>query len=428
MTSENDVLESIDKLYDQLFSKERQIADYIRANPQEVIMMNVSQLAKASKTSEATVVRTCKHLGYQGYYQMRLVLSRDIGTKSNDADLNEEGDFVQRIFEHNIQNLRAIASRLSKKELLTCAYKLTHATAVHILAIGNTTPIALDLSFRLSRFGVQAFSSSISEYYLNNVSLGKETDVVIALSGSGTAKQVLQAVDIAKETADVILLDKDLNVLLDGVLEGRRTFANLMKYIKLAVSFNFGEVLSVIIASVALPFLPETPIQLLVEGLLYDIGQLTLPFDHVDEEYLQKPRKFDMKGLKHFMLFMGPFSSCFDLIVFASLWFFLGIREASVFQTVWFVYSIVSNLIGMHMIRTAKIPFVQSHAHKMVYFSSILLCIIGIIVPFTFFGRMIGLVAIPLSYLGIIFGVTFLYCVLSLFAKKIYIKKYGEWI
>ena len=177
MTSENDVLESIDKLYDQLFSKERQIADYIRANPQEVIMMNVSQLAKASKTSEATVVRTCKHL----------------------ADLNEEGDFVQRIFEHNIQNLRAIASRLSKKELLTCAYKLTHATAVHILAIGNTTPIALDLSFRLSRFGVQAFSSSISEYYLNNVSLGKETDVVIALSGSGTAKQVLQAVDIAKD-------------------------------------------------------------------------------------------------------------------------------------------------------------------------------------------------------------------------------------
>ena len=170
MTSENDVLESIDKLYDQLFSKRK-----------------------------ATVVRTCKHLGYQGYYQMRLVLSRDIGTKSNDADLNEEGDFVQRIFEHNIQNLRAIASRLSKKELLTCAYKLTHATAVHILAIGNTTPIALDLSFRLSRFGVQAFSSSISEYYLNNVSLGKETDVVIALSGSGTAKQVLQAVDIVAE-------------------------------------------------------------------------------------------------------------------------------------------------------------------------------------------------------------------------------------
>ena len=212
MTSENDVLESIDKLYDQLFSKERQIADYIRANPQEVIMMNVSQLAKASKTSEATVVRTCKHLGYQGYYQMRLVLSRDIGTKSNDADLNEEGDFVQRIFEHNIQNLRAIASRLSKKELLTCAYKLTHATAVHILAIGNTTPIALDLSFRLSRFGVQAFSSSISEYYLNNVSLGKETDVVIALSGSGTAKQALQAVDIAKDIGMEIICitaDKD---------------------------------------------------------------------------------------------------------------------------------------------------------------------------------------------------------------------------
>ena len=249
-----------------------------------------------------------------------------------------------------------------------------------------------------------------------------------SLINSDVGVSVDTAVDIAKESADIILLEKDLHVLLEGVKEGRHTFANLMKYIKLAASFNFGEVMSVIIASIILPFLPETPIQLLVEGLLYDFGQLTLPLDNVDEEYLRKPKKIDIKGLKHFMLFMGPFSSCFDLIVFASLWFFLGIREAAVFQTVWFVYSIVSNLIGMHMIRTAKIPFVQSHAHKMVYFSSILLCIIGIIVPFTFFGRMIGLVAIPLSYLGIIFSVTFLYCVLSLFAKKIYIKKYGEWI
>lgn len=249
-----------------------------------------------------------------------------------------------------------------------------------------------------------------------------------SLTNSDVGVSVDTAVDIAKETADVILLDKDLNVLLDGVIEGRRTFANLLKYIKMAVSFNFGEVLSVIVASIALPFLPETPIQLLVEGLLYDFGQLTLPFDNVDEEYLQKPRRLDIKSLKNFMFFMGPFSSCFDLIVFASLWFVLGIREAAIFQTVWFSYSIVSNLIGMHMIRTAKVPFIQSHANKMVYFSSILLSIIGILVPFTPFGHMIGLVSIPISYIGVILVVTLLYCILSIFAKKIYIKKHKEWI
>ena len=248
------------------------------------------------------------------------------------------------------------------------------------------------------------------------------------LTNSDVGISVDTAVDIAKESADIILLEKDLHVLLDGVTEGRKTFGNLMKYIKMATSFNFGEVVSVIIASVLLPFLPETPIQLLVEGLLYDFGQLTLPFDNVDKEYLQKPRQFSLKSLKNFMLFMGPLSSIFDLIVFASLWFIFHLREAALFQTVWFSYSIVSNLLGMHIIRTAKIPFVQSNANKMVYLSSILLSIIGIIVPFTWLGKVIGLVPIPLPYMSVIIIVPILYCFVAMFAKKIYIKKYGEWI
>ena len=249
-----------------------------------------------------------------------------------------------------------------------------------------------------------------------------------SLTNSDVGISVDTAVDIAKESADIILLEKDLHVLLDGVTEGRKTFGNLMKYIKMATSFNFGEVMSVIIASVALPFLPETPIQLLVEGLLYDFGQLTLPFDNVDEEYLQKPRQFNIKSLKDFMLFMGPLSSAFDLIVFASLWFIFNLREVALFQTVWFTYSIISNLLGMHIIRTAKIPFVQSNAHKMVYLSSILLSVIGIIVPFTWLGKTIGLVPIPLPYMTIIIGVPILYCFVAMFAKKVYIKKHGEWI
>ena len=201
-----------------------------------------------------------------------------------------------------------------------------------------------------------------------------------------------------------------------------------MKYIKMAVSFNFGEVLSVIIASVLLPFLPETPIQLLVESLLYDFGQMTLPFDNVDKEYLSAPKRFDIKDLKNFMLFMGPLSSAFDMIVFASLWFVFGLREAASVQTIWFTYSIVSNLMGMHIIRTAKMPFKESHANKMVYISSISLMIIGILVPYTFLGNAIGLVPITLNYLHVIVGTSVLYCIIAIFAKKIYIRKYGNWI
>ena len=249
-----------------------------------------------------------------------------------------------------------------------------------------------------------------------------------SLTNSDVGISVDTAVDIAKESADIILLEKDLNVLLDGAKEGRKTFSNLMKYIKMAVSFNFGEVSSVIIASIFLPFLPITPIQLLVQSLLYDFGQLTLPFDNVDEEYLNKPKRWDIKSLKKFTLFMGPLSSCFDMIVFASVWFIFGIREAAVFQTIWFSYGVVSNLVGMHVIRTAKIPFVQSNAHKMVYFSSILLSIVAIIFPFTPLGQMIGLVAIPLQYLTVIIGVPILYCLVAMIAKKVYIKKFGEWI
>lgn len=249
-----------------------------------------------------------------------------------------------------------------------------------------------------------------------------------SLTNSDVGISVDTAVDIAKESADIILLEKDLNVLLDGVTEGRKTFVNLMKYIKMATSFNFGEVLSVIVASIALPFLPETPIQLLVESLLYDFGQMTLPFDNVDNDMIKKPKTFSIKSLKNFMLFMGPISSIFDLVVFATLWFIFGIREAATFQTVWFSYSIVSNLIGMHIIRTSKIPFIQSNAHKMVYFSSILLIIIGLIVPFTTLGSIIGLVPIAFKYIVMIFVITFFYCILALFAKKIYIRKYGDWI
>ena len=238
------------------------------------------------------------------------------------------------------------------------------------------------------------------------------------------------AVDITKETADLILLEKDLDVLTDGVIEGRKTFANLLKYIKLAVSSNFGESLSVLIASMFLPFFPITPIQLLVQNLLYDFGQLSLPYDNVDKENLEKPSKWDMKSIKRFMLYMGPASSIFDLMIFAILWFGFGLRlpDAALFQSIWFSYGVVSNLVGLHIVRTAKTPFIQSNASKAVYATSIILSIVAIIIPFTFIGEALGLVSIPLRYFSIILCVPILYCFLATFIKKKYIKKYGEWL
>lgn len=251
-----------------------------------------------------------------------------------------------------------------------------------------------------------------------------------SLTNAEVGISVDTAVDIAKETADIILLEKDLHVLVDGVVEGRKTFGNLLKYIKMAVSFNFGEVLSVLIASILVPFMPITPIQLLVQSLLYDFGQLSLPLDHVDKEYLEKPRRWNLTSIKNFMLFMGPTSSIFDLLVFSILWYGFKLRapDVALFQTIWFSYGVVSNLVGLHVIRTSKIPFFQSHASKGVYLSSITLSIVALIIPFTFIGNFIGLVALPLKYIALIITIPILYCFLALFVKKLYIKKYGEWI
>lgn len=252
-----------------------------------------------------------------------------------------------------------------------------------------------------------------------------------SLVNSDIGISVDTAVDIAKETADIILLEKDLKVLLDGVKEGRKTYANLIKYIKLATSFNFGEVLSVIVASVLLPFLPETPIQLLVEGVLYDFGQLTLPFDNVDAEHLNHPKNWNTNSLKKFMLIMGPLSSIFDMLVFAIMWFGFQLRTGNValFQTIWFTYSIVSNLVGMHIIRTNRRPILESSASKAVYASSILIIVASILLPYTFIGKSIGLVPIGGVYLLVFMvAIPLLYCLVAQGVKRWYIKKNGEWL
>lgn len=345
--------------------------------------------------------------------------------KKSISDLNKAGIRVIVLTGDNGEVARAICSKVGiNSKNIVLGGKIDKLSDAGVLRLLNNTNIFAKLSpiqkARIIRLLKE--NSNIVGY------MGDGINDAPSLVNSDVGISVDTAVDISKEAADIILLEKDLNVLLDGVKEGRRTFANLMKYIKMATSFNFGEVSSVIIASLLLPFLPITPIQLLVQSLLYDFGQLTLPFDNVDEEYLEKPRQWNIKSLRNFMLFMGPLSSTFDMLVFASLWFIFNVRDAATFQTIWFSYGVVSNLVGMHIIRTAKTPFIKSNASPIVYISSILLSIIAIIVPFTHLGRIIGLVAIPTKLLLVIIIIPILYCFVATFAKKIYIKKYGEWI
>ncbi len=186
-----------------------------------------------------------------------------------------------------------------------------------------------------------------------------------ALRDADVGISVDTATDIAKESADIILLEKDLMVLRKGVIYGRRTFGNIIKYIKMTASSNFGNMFSMLGASAFLPFLPMLPIQLLVQNLLYDISQISIPWDKMDAEYLEKPKKWDASGIARFMFFIGPISSIFDYATFALLFFFFKANSPahqSFFQSGWFIEGLLSQTLIVHMIRTTKIPFIQSWA------------------------------------------------------------------
>ncbi|HHY19640.1 MAG TPA: magnesium-translocating P-type ATPase [Firmicutes bacterium] len=257
---------------------------------------------------------------------------------------------------------------------------------------------------------------------INDAPALKEADVGISVDN---------AVDIAKESADIILLEKSLMVLEKGVIEGRRIFGNIVKYIKMTTSSNFGNVFSVVVASAFLPFLPMLPVQLLVQNLLYDISQISIPWDNMDEEYLREPRKWDADDLGRFMVFVGPISSIFDIATFWVMWHVFGantVAKQSLFHSGWFVVGLISQTLIVHMIRTEKIPFIQSNAAPPVLLLTSLIIASGVIIPYTTFGASIGLQPLPLAYFPWLIGILLGYCLLMQIVKKIYIKKYGSWL
>ncbi len=261
--------------------------------------------------------------------------------------------------------------------------------------------------------------------------LGDGINDAAALRQSDIGISVDSAVDIAKESADIILLEKDLMVLEQGVLSGRETFGNIIKYIKMTASSNFGNMFSVLAASAFLPFLPMLSIHLLIQNLLYDISQTAIPFDRMDKEFLMKPRRWDSSDLSRFMIFIGPISSIFDITTYLVMWFIFGCQSEemqTLFQSGWFIEGLLSQTLIVHMIRTRRIPFIQSNAAWPLMLMTFAIMAIGIAIPFTTFGSYIGLMPLPMSYFPWLIATLLCYCVLTQLIKMWYIRRFGKWL
>ena len=263
-----------------------------------------------------------------------------------------------------------------------------------------------------------------------------------ALKAADIGISVDTAVDIAKESAHVILLEKDLEVLVDGIIEGRKTYANMIKYIKMTASSNFGNIFSELAAAALLPFLPMLPLQLLLLNLIYDFSCIAIPFDNVDKEYLQKPRRWDASSLGRFMIWMGPTSSIFDWLTYAVMYFVIcplyagGVWGSSgcdsalfiaLFQTGWFIESMTSQSLVVHMIRSDKIPLFQSRSSWQLLLATVLAVGVAISLPFIpGLFTSLGLTPLPAVYFGYLALAILLYMLLATFAKNLYKRRYGE--
>ena len=249
-----------------------------------------------------------------------------------------------------------------------------------------------------------------------------------ALRAADIGISVDTAVDIAKEAADIILLEKSLMVLEEGVLEGRRTFANMLKYIKMTASSNFGNVFSVLVASAFLPFLPMLPMQILVQNLLYDISQIAIPFDNVDDELLKNPQRWQPGDIGRFMVYFGPISSVFDIVTFTMMWFVFGantVAQQTLFQSGWFIVGLLTQTLIVHMIRTPKLPFIQSRAAAPLMVMTCVIMAIGLFLPMGPLAHHFKLQALPPLYFVFLPVILLGYMGLTQAMKGFYSRRYG---
>ncbi|KAG0369839.1 hypothetical protein BGX24_002264 [Mortierella sp. AD032] len=262
--------------------------------------------------------------------------------------------------------------------------------------------------------------------------LGDGINDAPALAEADVGISVDTATDIAKESADVILLEKSLMVIADSVLMGRTTYGNTMKYIVMAISSNFGNVFSMLVASSWLPFLPMQPIHILVQNLLYDISQTTIPWDKMDKEFLMVPHRWSIRSILRFMVFMGPWSSIFDITTFLFMWFYFNIQSAdntagvTLFQTAWFTEGALTQLLVIHIIRSPKIPFFQTIAARPVIASSLIISVIVLVLPYiSVFRELLTMVELPAIYYAYLVGALTSYFLVTQMAKLMYLRLFN---
>ncbi|KAJ3251432.1 hypothetical protein HK103_002412 [Boothiomyces macroporosus] len=263
--------------------------------------------------------------------------------------------------------------------------------------------------------------------------LGDGINDAPALKDSSVGISVDEAVEVAKETADIILLEKSLMVLVDGVIEGRRTYCNTIKYIKLALSSNFGNVFSVLVASAWLPFIPMLPLQIVVQNMLYDFSQTVIPWDNVDKEFVKVPRTWNVKSLLQFTFFFGPISSIFDITTFTFCWFVYGCATnpdacAAEFQTSWFLEGLITQTLIVHFIRSEKIPFIQTTANWRLILSTILACLAAIIIATTPLGNWFEMHTPRIEFYFYLVAQVVGYFVLATLGKMVYLKIFKTWM
>jgi Mg2+-importing ATPase len=257
--------------------------------------------------------------------------------------------------------------------------------------------------------------------------LGDGINDAPALKAADVGISVDSAVDIAKESSDIILLETSLLVLEAGVMEGRSVFGNIVKYIKMAASSNFGNMFSVLGASIFLPFLPMLPIQVLTNNLLYDFSQTSIPTDQVDQDWLTKPRKWTISEIRRFIIFIGPISSIFDYATFfIMLSIFHSWNNAALFHTGWFVESLFTQTLIIHVIRTNKIPFIESRASNALIFTSLAIVAVGAYLPFSPLAGVLGFVPLPPTYWLFLLGMLIAYILLTQVIKVWFVRRFGD--
>ncbi|QOR75680.1 MAG: magnesium-translocating P-type ATPase [Thermoflavifilum sp.] len=374
--------------------------NYTVADEQEMIFTGFIGFLDPAKPSARPAIQALQQLGIQikvltgDNEVVAKKIGKDVGLASGEVLLGNE---IARMTDEEL------VMRLREAHILAKLSPMQKARVVQVLqTMGHTVGFLGD--------------------GINDAAALKQADVGISVDS---------AVDIAKESADIILLEKDLMVLRKGVIYGRRTFGNIIKYIKMAVSSNFGNMFSMLGASALFPFLPMLPIQLLVQNLLYDLSQVSIPWDRMDAEYIARPRKWQAEGIARFMIFIGPISSVFDYVTFFVMYHIFQANtpgHQSLFQSGWFIEGLLSQTLIVHMIRTEKIPFIESWATWPVIALTALIMAIGIWIPFSPFAHALGLQPLPGVYFIYLTLILICYSILTQLVKVWYIRRFKQWL